>query len=122
MIQPTDFSSGKPAIKAEAKRTFDGSGTASGTHTLAARITGMIIDVKPNGNLTIEASKNITTEEETYTLTMTGICRSEDVTADNSIISSQIAELEIHKESTGAIKDATKRGAFHRLLDWINIF
>jgi flagellar L-ring protein precursor FlgH len=122
MIRPTNMNDGKPAIKADAKREFDGGGSSSRTDTLAARITGKIVDIKPNGNLVLAASKRIATEAESYTITVTGTCRTEDVTADNSIVSTQIAELEITKDSTGAIKDATKRGVLHRLLDWVNVF
>ncbi len=110
-----------PEIKADIKREFDGSGTAARTDSITARITGRIIDIKPNGNLVIEASEKITTDEEAYTMTLTGVCRTTDVTADNSILSSQVAELEINKTSSGAIKDATKRSLLHKLLDWVNL-
>lgn len=122
IIRPLKFPHGKPAIKAEAERTFDGGGSASRRDTLTARITGKIIDIKPNGNLVVEASKKITTEEESYTITVTGVCRTGDVTADNTILSTQMSELEITKASTGAIKDATRRSWAHRMFDWFNLF
>lgn len=122
MIRPTNMNDGKPAIKADATREFDGTGSSTRTDMLVARITGRIVDIKPNGNLVLAASKKISAEAESYTITVTGTCRMEDVTADNTIVSTQIAELEITKDSTGAIKDATKRGVLHRLLDWVNIF
>ena len=62
MIQPVNFPEGKPAVKADGEREFEGEGTASRTDTLTARITGRIIDIRPNGNLVIEAVKEITTE------------------------------------------------------------
>ncbi len=111
-----------PAIKAKLDREFEGSGTAGRTDTITARITGKVVDVKPNGNLVIEASESIRTDEEAYTIRVTGICRTRDVTPDNTILSTQIAELEVHKVSTGAVKDATKRSLLHRLLDWTNLF
>jgi flagellar L-ring protein FlgH len=116
------LSNGQPAIQADADRKYDGTGSAARTDTLQARITGKIIDIKPNGNLVIEASKSITTEEESYTIAVTGSCRTEDVTPDNTILSTQIAELEITKTASGALKDATKRGWFHRIADCLNIF
>ncbi len=122
MIRPVNFPNGKPAIKADGERTFDGSGTTGRTDNLVARITGKIIDIKPNGNLVIEASKKITADEETYTITLTGTCRTEDVTPDNSILSTQVAELDITKKSTGMVKDATKRGLLHKISDFLNIF
>jgi len=111
-----------PAIKANFDREFEGTGSTGRTDTMSARITGKIVDVKPNGNLVIEASESIRTDEESYTIRVTGICRTRDVTPDNTVLSTQIAELDIHKVSAGAVKDATKRSLFHRLFDWTNLF
>jgi flagellar L-ring protein precursor FlgH len=122
IIQPVGFAKGKPAIEAEAEREFDGSGRSSRTDLLTARVTGRIIDIRPNGNLVIQASKSITTDEESYTITVTGVCRTSDVTPDNTVLSNQIAELEINKTSAGAVRKATERGLLHRLVDMLNLF
>ena len=121
-IKPVNFTDGQPAIVAEGTREFDGTGSNARTDSLAARIEGRIVDIRPNGNLVIEASKKITTDEESYTIAVSGLCKTQDVTPDNTILSTQIAELEIVKTSTGAVKDATKRGWLHRLLDAVNVF
>ncbi len=122
MIRPVDFPEGKPAVDAEGEREFEGEGSAARTDTLSARITGRIIDIRPNGNLVLEAVKEITTEGETYTITVTGVCRTGDVTPDNTVLSTRIAELNITKTATGTVHDATKRGLLHRLADALNIF
>ena len=44
------------------------------------------------------------------------------LTPDNTILSNQVAELDITKKSTGMVKDATKRGLLHRIADFFNIF
>ncbi len=86
------------------------------------RIQATIIDVKPNGNLVIEARLLQEHDEEQFTLTLTGMCRSEDVTPDNSILSSQIAELTLVEKNQGAVRDATRRGWIPRALDWLRPF
>ena len=121
-VRPTTFGHGLPAVKGEAKRDFDGSGTSTRSDRLTARITGRIIDIRPNGSLVLEASKRITADEETYSITVTGTCRTEDVSPDNTVLSTALAELEIVKCSEGAIHDATKRSWIQRFLDFINIF
>jgi len=122
MIQPVGFAKGKPAVVADAEREFEGGGSTSRTDVLAARITGRIIDIRPNGNLVLEASKSITTDEESYSITVTGVCRAADVTPDNTILSTQLADLEVNKTSTGAVRKATERGWLHRLADLLNLF
>lgn len=111
-----------PAIVGEAKRSLDSTAVNVHTDTLAARIEGRIIDIRPNGVLVIEASKKITTDEESYTISLTGNCKTEDVTPLCTILSSQIAELEIVKNSTGMVKDATKRTWFQKIFDKISPF
>jgi flagellar L-ring protein precursor FlgH len=120
-LRPTDFSAGKPELKAELSREFDGSGSASRTDSLIARIQAEIIEVKPNGNLVIQASKRVVTDEEAYTLTLTGTCRTKDITPDNTVLSTQISELEVVKTSDGSVSSATKRGLIHKFLDWVNV-
>jgi flagellar L-ring protein FlgH len=121
-VQPSTLAAGTPAITAEGKRDFDGTGSNVRTDTMAARIEGRIVDIRPNGNLVIEASKKITTDEESYTINVSGLCRTEDVTPVCTILSTQIAELTIVKTSTGLVKDATKRSWLQKLCDKISPF
>ena len=122
MIQPSNFPHGKPGVKADMNRQFDGNASASRTDSLVARIQAEIIDVKPNGVLVLQASKSVQMEENSYTITVTGTCRTRDITPDNTILSTQIAELQVIKEGDGTVKDATQRGVLHKLLDKINLF
>jgi flagellar L-ring protein FlgH len=121
-VTPSAFTAGTPAITGEAKRDFDGTGSNVRSDTMATRIEGRIVDIRPNGNLVIEASKKITTDEESYTVNVSGVCRTEDVTPLCTILSSQVAELTIVKTSTGAVKDATKRSWLQRVMDKVSPF
>ncbi|MGH7176477.1 MAG: flagellar basal body L-ring protein FlgH, partial [Tepidisphaeraceae bacterium] len=53
---------------------------------------------------------------------LTGICRAEDIDPDNTILSTQLFDLELSKSNTGAVRDTTKRGWVPRLLDMLNPF
>ena len=85
------------------------------------RIAARVIDVKPNGNLVLEGATSQQHDEERFTITLTGTCRSEDVTPDNSILSTQI-ELTLIEKNEGAVRDSTKRGWVPKILDWIAPF
>ena len=87
--------------------------------SLITRLTGQILDVKPNGVLVLEASAKIIHDAEVSTITLTGKCRKEDVTADNTVLSTQLASKTIHVNNEGALRDATKRGWLLRLLDYV---
>jgi flagellar L-ring protein precursor FlgH len=55
-------------------------------------------------------------------MTLTGTCRSEDITPDNTVLSTQIAELEIKVTNSGAVRDGSRRGWITRLLDIVRPF
>lgn len=111
-----------PEIKMNGSRNFKGEATVDRTDSLTARITAEVVDVKPNGTLVLQARKRIKTDEEVQQFVLTGICRAEDISADNTLLSTQLYDLELNKSNTGAVRDTTKRGWVPKLLDAINPF
>lgn len=111
-----------PSIKASASRSFEGEGKLDRKDTFTARIQAEVIDVKPNGTLVVQARKRIRNDEEEQYFVLSGICRAEDVTADNSILSTQLFDLDLSKTARGPVNDSVKRGAVHKFLDWLNPF
>jgi flagellar L-ring protein precursor FlgH len=80
------------------------------------------VDVKPNGTMVVEAVKQITVDKEVQTFKLTGVCRGEDIGVDNSLLSTQLANLSISKQTSGMVHDGTKRGWLNRLIDQISPF
>lgn len=111
-----------PSVRASGERSFKGDGQLDRRDTFIARIQAEVIDIKPNGTLVLQARKRIKTDEEEQFFVLSGICRAEDVTADNSVLSTQLFDLDLAKSTRGPVKDAVKRGAAHRFLDWLNPF
>lgn len=106
-----------PGVEFDFKSQYGGKGKIDRKDSFTMRITASVIDVKPNGNLVIEARKKIKIDEEEQVITLTGICRSEDVTAQNTVLSTQLADLELRAEHDGAARDAERRGWIKRLVD-----
>lgn len=111
-----------PEIKFNANRNFKGEATVDRTDSLTLRIQAEILDVKPNNTLVIQARASINTDEEKQTMILSGTCRAEDVTPDNTVLSTQLFDKAVTKNHTGAVKDTTKRGWVPRLLDVLNPF
>lgn len=116
------LSNGQPGFDFRFKDKYETEGEAERRDRFTTRITAKVIDVKPNGTLTLEAKKSQTHGDDGFTLTLTGMCRSEDVTPDNTILSTQLADLTIEEKNHGAVHDAASRGWFPRILDWLNPF
>lgn len=110
-----------PIVEADVSSgsSFKGDGKYETKEGLTDKITATIIDVKPNGNLVLEARRTISKDEQTQTLVLSGICRRDDVTSGNSVLSSQLAELTVGIDSTGQVKDAAKKGILTRVFEAI---
>ena len=70
----------------------------------------------------LEAKARIQHDEEASVITMTGTCRKQDVTADNTILSTQIADKDVVVKNEGALGAAARRGWIPKLVDWLRPF
>jgi flagellar L-ring protein FlgH len=111
-----------PELNLTGSRNLKGQGTVDRQDTFTTRIQAEVVDVKPNGTLLLQARKRITIDEEQQVCVLTGTCRVQDITPDNTVLSTQIYDSNIEKKTTGALRDTTKRGWMPRILDWINPF
>lgn len=113
---------GEPGFKFKFNNKYENDGENEREDKFETRIQAKVVDVKPNGNLVLEAHQQETHDEEIIDLTLTGICRSEDVTPANTVLSTQVAEMVLVEKNSGALRDATQRGWIPRLLDWAKPF
>ena len=106
----------------QASRNFTGDGSVDRSDTLTARITGEVVDVKPNGTLVLQARKQIRTDEEEQQFVLTGTCRAEDVGADNTVLSTQMFDLQLQKNHKGMVREATRRTWLQKLFGAVSPF
>lgn len=118
MLDTTDTAP-QVEVGADAKSAFKGDGKYERTEGLTDKIQATIIDAKPNGTLVLEAKRTIGKDKEVQTMVLSGVCRREDVTASNTILSSQLADLTVGVESTGEVKDTASKGFFTRVFEAI---
>ena len=118
-IGASAFRRGKPNVEYEFESRVKNEGDTTREDIFTTRISGHIVDVKPNGNLVIEARSRIKHDEEEALVTVTGVVRSTDVTPDNTVLSTQVANLTIDVKNTGAVRDASTRGWLIRTLDFL---
>jgi flagellar L-ring protein FlgH len=112
----------KPKIDVEGSMKFDGKGSAERKDSLSVRLQAEVIDVKPNGNLVLAARRRIKTEDEERVFLVSGVVRVQDVTTDNTVLSTQMFDFDLTQETKGTVRNATRRGWLPRLLDAINPF
>jgi len=108
-----------PALQWDSSREFDGEADYESTDTFTKRLSLIVKEVQPNGNLLIEGSRRISTAGDDTTITISGIVRPQDISADNTVPSELVAEATIAYDATGPSADNTRRGWFLKLLDFI---
>lgn len=112
----------KPKLGMSYKNDFKADASVGRKDSFTTRVTARVIDVRPNGTLVLEARKYIKTDEETLDLVLTGTCRKEDVTADNTVLSTQLYDLVLHKQHTGELREAAKKGWISKVLNGLFAF
>ena len=106
----------------EGEKEFDGEGEYVREDELVTRLTAEVIEIRPNGNLVLEARTRIRTDDEEWYTQLTGVARPVDVTAANTILSNQIFDLQIEKRHKGEVHSAASKGILSQALDAIFAF
>ncbi len=106
-------------VKAETKRDSKGEGTTTRAGTLQASITVTVVAVEPGGVLRLQGDKIITVNREDQHIVLTGRVRPEDIAADNTVLSSRIADARISYYGYGVVGDKQGTPLTHWLFDWI---
>ncbi|GJQ58235.1 MAG: flagellar basal body L-ring protein FlgH [Candidatus Scalindua sp. AMX11] len=96
---------------------FSGKGSYDSTRKINLRITAMIVEVLDNGNLVLEGKRNVDVNREHYNLRLTGIARPIDISPSNTILSSQMSNVNFGLQGKGWLTRAGKKGWFNRFQD-----
>ena len=111
-----------PEVRIQGSKDFSGDGEYKREDDFTTRLTAQVVEILPNGNLILEARTHIRLDDETTTIKVTGVCRPEDVTVANTVLSSSIADLNIEKTNTGELRRTTQKGLLSRLFDTVFAF
>lgn len=105
----------------ESDKSFTGEGSSRQSNSLFGDITVTVAQRWPNGNLLVRGEKWITINQGREFVRVSGIVRSVDISPNNSVLSTQIANARISYAGRGAINDANSPGLLSRFfnLPWL---
>ncbi|MEO0651329.1 MAG: flagellar basal body L-ring protein FlgH [Planctomycetota bacterium] len=121
-IFPNAFST-LPSIDADSASQFQGTATQNKRGAFQARLTAMVIDVLPNGNLVISGRREVRVDEDVKLIEFSGVVRKYDISATNTVTSELVADATVSFTTSGPIaNNGRRRGLnswFSNTLDWL---
>ncbi len=107
-------------ISADAESEHRGQGAINREEKIELTVAAVIVDRLPNGNLVIAGRQDVRINAELRELTVSGVIRPEDITSDNTINHTQIAEARISYGGRGSISAVQRPNWGQRLGDAIS--
>jgi flagellar L-ring protein precursor FlgH len=111
-----------PRVSTNFRNNWKGEGDYERRDRFTTRLTARVIDVKPNGTLVLEARKYVRSDREELDMVLSGVCRAEDVKADNTVLSTQLYDLRLNKQHRGEVRGASKKGFITKIFESLFAF
>jgi flagellar L-ring protein precursor FlgH len=97
-----------PLLAAQSATTLKGQGQTASNTTFATSLTGQVIAVLPNGNLVVEAEREIYMNNQHEDVIVRGMIRPGDIGPTNTVPSTALSNLEIEMKGKGIISDGVR--------------
>lgn len=98
-----------------------GQGQTSRAGTLRAQLAVRVVAVEGDGMLRVHGAQMVVVNGEKQSFTLTGLVRSEDISAANTILSNRISEANIEFTGHGDVSESQRRSILYRITRWLGL-
>ena len=98
---------------------FTGGGTTQRANKLLATITVSVREVRPGGDLVVAGEQLLTVNQEQHRVSVEGRVRPQDVSSENVVLSTRLADARIAYAGRGDLSSRQKRAWWRTILDWV---
>jgi flagellar L-ring protein precursor FlgH len=111
-----------PAMRFGGTQDFDGGGKINNSERITGRVAVKVVDTLPNGNMIVEGRRDTFVSGEKQEAILSGIVRSEDILANNTVFSYNVAEASLRFISRGTLTDNQRKGWLFRIWEKVTPF
>lgn len=97
--------------------SFKAQGSIANTNKVNAKMTAQVIEVKPNGNFVISGTQSIKQNAEEQKITVIGTIRPDDIAADNTVLSTYVADAQIRIDGHGPLSRKQRQGILSQIFN-----
>lgn len=115
LFNPSDIGMG-------GSQQFKGQGSASQSNALSGEVSVTIAEVYPNGTMLVRGEKLLTLNRGDERVQISGIIRAVDISPDNRILSTRVADANIRYVGKGEIARGSQQGWLQRFFSMISPF
>lgn len=115
--KPVTINGNTLGVGIDGKNQFKGESDADQANQLKGAISVNVIRVLPNGTLMVRGEKWLTINNGDEFIRLTGIIRQDDISAENTISSTRVANARIQYSGTGAFSDVQHQGWLSRFFN-----
>jgi flagellar L-ring protein FlgH len=109
-----------PLLSGQSSSVFKGQGSTASNTTFSTSLTAQVIAVLPNGNLAVQAERQIFMNNQHENVIVRGMIRPGDIGPNNTVPSSSLSNLEIEMKGKGIIADGVRPpNALTRAILWL---
>ncbi len=105
------------AASASGSDSFEAEGSASDTSRFSGQITVTVVEVLPNDNMVIEGTQSIWQGRNEQKITLRGIVRRDDVTMNNTVPSTKVANAELKFDGKGPLNAKQRQGILTQIFN-----
>lgn len=109
-------------IKSGGTQSFKGEGSAAQSNQLSGQLSVTIAEIYPNGTMLVRGEKLLTLNRGDERVQFSGIVRAADISADNRVPSTRVADARILYTGKGEIARASRQGWLQRFFAVISPF
>lgn len=110
------------SLKLASTGSFKGSGNAAQRSTLNGAVSVTIAEVRPNRTAYVVGERHMTLSQGREWVQFAGLVRLDDISGDNTIASTRVADARIIYSGKGAIQQASRPGWLSRFFNLISPF